>query len=341
VIEFYDGGALVPELERIPGVKRICLHKGNRWDTVGFLRKLVRALRESDPDVIHGYLYVSNILAVLCRPFLRRRTAIVMGVRSSNTHLEHYDWSATLCSFLERKLSRFADLLIANSAAGLHYCKEIGYAARRMVVVSNGIDIERFRPDETLRRSQRQAWGIREDEVLIGLAGRLDRKKNHPVFLRAAAALMKDYPNCRFVCIGRGSLPYSDELHRMASELGLDSRLTWTGEFADMASAYNALDISTLCSNAAEGFPNVLAEAMACGVPCVATDAGDARDILGPIGVVLPEPTDTALVAGWKQLLERLSPKLRAEARERIVSRYSIDRLASNTADLLRGLSWG
>lgn len=341
VIEFYDGGALVPDLERIPGVKRICLHKGNRWDTVGFLRKLVRALREADPDVIHGYLYVSNILAVLSKPFLRRRAAIVMGVRSSNTHLEHYDWSATACSFLERALSRFSNLLIANSAAGLHYCKNIGYAARRMVVVSNGIDTERFRPDDALRKAQREAWGIRDDEVLIGLAGRLDRKKNHPVFLRAAAALMKEHPNCRFVCIGRGLGQYPDSLHNLASELGLDSRLIWTGEFADMPSAYNALDINTLCSNAAEGFPNVLAEAMACGVPCVATDAGDARDILGPVGLVLPEPTDTALVAGWKNLLDRLSPQLRIEARNRIVSRYSIERLASNTADLLRGLSWG
>src|SRR5690606_36963507 len=87
VIEFYEGGALVPDLQRVPGVKRVCLKKGNRWETLGFLRRLIGALRDADPDVIHGYLYVSNILAVLASPFLRRRAAIVMGVRSSNTHL--------------------------------------------------------------------------------------------------------------------------------------------------------------------------------------------------------------------------------------------------------------
>lgn len=341
VMEFYDGGGLVPDLLQIPGIKRVCLNKGNRWHTLGFLRSFLREMRAAQPDVIHGYLYVSNILAVLAKPFLKKKPAIVMGFRSSNTHLEHYDWLASACALLENKLSRYSDLVIANSRAGANFCQQVGYAPKRMTVVSNGIDTEAFKPDANLRSDTRKRWGIPDNSTLIGIVGRFDRKKNHPIFLQAAALLAKERPTVRFVCVGGGGRGnYPQEVKNLAQDLGLGDKIIWAGETRDMASAYNALDINTLCSNAAEGFPNVLAEAMACGVACVATDTGDAREILGPTGIVIPESSPELLVQAWKQLLDQDLDSLRMRVRDRIVDNFSIQKLAEKTEHELRELSW-
>lgn len=341
VMEFYDGGALLPELQKIQGVKRVCLHKGNRWHLLGFLQSYIREMRRIDPDVIHGYLYVSNILAVLAKLCLRKKPKVVMGMRSSNTHLEHYDWAASFCAYLEKRLSPFADLLIANSKAGADYCTQTGYAPRKLAVVSNGIDIKQFQPDENLRREMRRQWNIQDDQVLIGLTARFDRKKNHPIFLEAAARLARENDAARFVCIGGGGRPeYVESVKQQARSLGLSEKLVWAGDTREMTKAYNALDINTLCSNAAEGFPNVLAEAMSCGVPCVATDTGDARLIIGDTGLIIPESDAALLVAAWQELLRRPASALRSRARARIVDNFSIERLAENTERELRGVAW-
>ncbi|MBN8549659.1 MAG: glycosyltransferase [Deltaproteobacteria bacterium] len=341
VMEFYDGGGLVPELENVPGVKRVCLKKGNRWHTLGFFRTFLREMRAADPDIIHGYLYVANILAVVAKFFLKRKPAIVMGFRSSNTHLEHYDWMASCCALLERKLSRFSDLLIANSNAGAEYCKAVGYSPKRIAVVSNGIDIEQFQPNATVRAETRRRWGVPDQSPLIGIVGRFDRKKNHAVFLRAAAVLAQEFPEARFVGVGGGGRGnYPEEMRQLSRDLGLSEKMVWAGETQDMNAVYNALDLNTLCSNAAEGFPNVLAEAMACGVPCVATDTGDARHILGPTGIIVPESKVELLVTAWKTLLKQDPLPLRQQTRQRIVENFSIQKLAENTEHELRDLSW-
>ncbi len=341
VLEFYEGGGLVPELLQVPGVRRVCLNKGNRWHMLGFLRNFIRELRSCDPDIIHGYLYVANILAICSRPFLRRRPKVVMGFRSSNTHLEHYDWAASICSWLERGLSPFADLMIANSHAGAAYSRNVGYRPKKLAVISNGIDTQQFAPSEELRVAMRKVWSIESNQVLIGITGRFDRKKNHPLFLRAAALYSKENPQVRFVCIGGGYFgDYPNELQKLSVELGLKERIVWAGETQEMRSAYCALDINTLCSNAAEGFPNVLAEAMACGVPCVATNAGDASIILGDAGMVLQDSTPDAIVQAWKDMLKRDRKTLADACRRRITENFSIETLAERTATELRGLTW-
>lgn len=341
VMEFYEGGGLVPDLLQIPGVTRVCLNKGNRWHTLGFLRSFLRELKAADPDIIHGYLYVSNILAVLAKPFLKKKPTIVMGFRSSNTHLEHYDWLASACALLERKLSRFSDLVIANSRAGADFCRAVGYSPKRMTVVSNGIDTEMFKPNAQLRSETRKRWGVPDNSELIGIVGRFDRKKNHPVFLKAAALLAKERPTVRFVCVGGGGRGnYPQTVRDLARQLGISELVIWAGETQEMITAYNALDINTLCSNAAEGFPNVLAEAMACGVPCVATDTGDTREILGPTGVIIPESSPELIVQAWKKLLDRDLSAARMNVRDRIVNNFSIQKLAAKTEDELRDLSW-
>ena len=122
--------------------------------------------------------------------------------------------------------------------------------------------------------------------------------------------------------------------------LGLQSRVLWLGERRDLHGAYNACDLATLTSSFGEAFPNVVGEAMACGVPVVATDVGDTRSIIGALGEVLPPQRPELLCAAWERMRLRLAsePELRNAARAAIVSRFNVDQMVERTEALLRGL---
>jgi glycosyltransferase involved in cell wall biosynthesis len=118
--------------------------------------------------------------------------------------------------------------------------------------------------------------------------------------------------------------------------------MVWAGEMADAGVAHNAFDIATLTS-LGEGFPNVVGEAMACGVPVAATDVGDVRAIIGETGEVVPAKNPDLLCAGWTRLRQRLGhePGLRDVARGRIVANYSLDAMVSRTESVLTQLVAG
>jgi len=328
VATYYPGGALREGLvER--GVRVIDLGKKGRWDLVGFLRRLVRVLRRERPDVLYSFLGTSNILAALARPFAPP-LKLVWSVRASFMDLKAFDRVSGLSYRVECLLSRRADLIIANSEAGLEYAARHGFPRERMVVVHNGIDTGRFRPRPEERARMRRQWGIAEGEVLIGILARFDPMKDHATFLRAAALAAAERPDLRFVCIGDGPAEVSSRLAALASEAGLDGRLVWAGGARDPVAALNALDICC-SSSTGEGFSNSIAEAMACGVPCVVTDVGDSAALVGPTGSVVPPADPPRLASAMVEAAAALSAEAREQARLRIERNYSLPRLLENT----------
>jgi glycosyltransferase involved in cell wall biosynthesis len=116
--------------------------------------------------------------------------------------------------------------------------------------------------------------------------------------------------------------------------------VVWAGEIGDVKAAYNAFDIATLSSAFGEGFPNVVGEAMACGIPVVATDIGDVRPIVGEQGETVPPKAPKLLCAGWDRLRRRLAkdPGLRRSARDAIVANYGLDVMVRRTENVLSQL---
>lgn len=335
VMVFFGGGVYETELVEA-GVHVINLGKNGRWDIVPFLNRLVCLLRKERPAVLHSYLAVPNILAAVLKPLLRG-TRIVWGVRASNMDLSRYDWLACFSYALERCLARFADLIIANSRAGATYAIQHGFPARRVVVIANGIDTERFRFDPQGRGRIRAGWQIREDALLIGLVARLDPMKDHAMFLQAASLLADKFPNLRFVCVGSGAPNYLENLKQMAASLDLGGRMIWTGARDDMPVVYSALDIAA-SSSFGEGFSNTVAEAMACGVPCVVTDVGDSALVVGNTGSVVAPGDPQALADALMHLIalpaeQRLT--LGAHARDRIVAKFGVEALVTCTERIL------
>jgi glycosyltransferase involved in cell wall biosynthesis len=336
VAVFYRGGELEPDLQRA-GVPLMVLDKRGRWDSLGFLWRLIRFLRREKPQVVHGYLIFPNVLTVLLRLLFPRIRAF-WGLRDSVLDRSHYDWLERFLYRVERSLSRFADMIVVNSRAGFRYAVAHGFPREKLFVISNGIDAEYFRRDEQARRELRIAWRVKNSEILIGLVGRLDRMKDHPTFLKAAAALARTHDDLRFVCVGDGPSGYKQELLRQSERLGLTKRIMWAGARGDMPAVYSALDINVSCSYG-EGFPNVIGEAMACGVPCVVTDVGDSAWIVGDAGEVATPKDARALEAAIERSVQRLKAGSNETAynRRRVLDLFAVQSLVARSEVILAG----
>lgn len=335
VTVLYGGGALEAELA-MAGVRCIHLNKRGRWDVLPFLFHLGRLLRAERPSLLLSYLSVPNILATLLKPLLPD-TRLVWGVRASKMDWTRYDKLSHLAWWLECRLSRFADLIIANSRAGRDEAIASGFPADRIHVVVNGIDTHRFRPERAMRDQLRAEWGVLSHEILVGMAARLDPAKDHGTFLRAAAQIAQSRPDVRFVCIGDGAEPRQSDLRQLAESLGLSSRLIWAGARDDMTAVYSAMDIAA-SSSCSEGFSNVIAEAMACERPCVVTDVGDSAWIVGKPGQVVPASNPTALAEALLRLIDLPDDDratLGRAARARVVTEFSVETLLTRTSAVL------
>lgn len=330
VAVFYAGGPLETGLSE-GDVTVVPLNKGGRWDIIPFLLRLLKLLYRKRPDLIHGYLPISNLLTVLLKPFFPH-VRMIWGVRASNVDLTRYDSLSRLVFRLECLFSRYADLIIYNSLAGRDYHICHGFPSDKMVVIPNGIDTDHFRPDPEAGKVVRDEWGIGIDEKMIGIIARLDPMKDHPTFLRAAALLSQQRPDVRFVCVGEGPEPYRSELHALATSLGLGGRLVWAGSRRDMVAVYNALDVASLSSAFGEGFPNVVAEAMSCGTPCVVTDVGDATWVTGAAAPAIPIGDHQSLAAEWTRMLDNTEG---SALRNRIIENFSLEKLLSETEKIL------
>jgi glycosyltransferase involved in cell wall biosynthesis len=335
VLYFYGGGRLEEEL-RATGARMISLEKRGRWDLFGFSWRLLRQLRALRPAVLHSFLVEPNLLTVFLKPLLGA-TRVVWGVRASRVHFENYDRFSRLTFRLQCLCSRFADLIIFNSESGRAYHLSEGFPAAKSLVIPNGIDTEAFKPEPEAASRVRAALGVSREVLLVGCVGRLDPMKDHPTLLRAGARVCRAREDVRFVCVGDGPTAYLSELQGLAQELGIAEKVIWTGARSDMASLYSALDLLVLASYS-EGFPNVIGEAMACGVTCVVTDTGDSALIVGETGRVVAVRDPSALASAIISSLDRKSSETSARARRRILENFSVERLAAETERAIRRL---
>ncbi|GAC1464413.1 MAG: glycosyltransferase [Chloroflexota bacterium] len=339
VVTFYDGGALSPEVQDLEGVSLLSLHKMSRWDLLCFLRLLPIALR-TRPHIVHGYMGGANEICFLLGKLVRAR--VVWGLRASDIDTSRYDYAriAAVVGHIGRRMAPLVDLMIVNSVAGKRYFASIGYPTNRMRVIPNGIDTARYHPDRALGEPIRAEWGVLPHETLVGVVGRLDPVKDHPTFLRAAAYLAGRHEHMRFVCVGGGPESYARELRDLATELGLTDRLIWAGSRTDMLEVYNALDCA-ISSSVSEGFPNVIGEAMASGVPCVVTDVGDSAMIVGASDQVVASGDPVDLARACEAVIGLAPPEWEAlsmRSRARIVEEFGVQRLVEATQSALRDI---
>jgi len=333
IVSFYGDGPLRQQLDAA-GIPVLSADKRGQRDIVGFMRRIAGAIRSSRPDIIYAYSDFPNVVAALTK-WPGGRPKIVWGVRASHMPTADRDFSWRLNFALEHLLVHRVARIIANSQAGRRHMIERGLPERKIAVVPNGIDTDLYAPDLQARARLRASLGLAPETFVVGLVARLDPMKDHPTFLRAAAVFLQHMPDARFVCVGGGGAAYSQQLRAMAQSLDLDGKVIWTDERNDAAALFNAFDVSTLTSKYGEGFPNAVGEAMACGVPCVVTDAGDAADIVDDPSLVVPIGAADALAATWLRLARLPAEgrlRIGAAGRARVVSEFPRAKMIERTS---------
>lgn len=338
ILGIFYGGGIFEKNARSAGVDVISLQKAGRWDVFSFALRTVTLLRRERPHVIYSFLDGPNVIAALLRQTYPP-AKLVWGVRSSYVNWHHYSRVGYWMYRLAARLSRIPSKIIFNSQAGLAYHVSNGFCERVSTVIPNGIDTVEFAPVYDGANQVRRSWRVNETDLLIGLVGRLDGMKDVPTFIRAARIVADWRRDVKFLCIGipdaEGGSP---ELARLVEQLGMQERVMFLDYADDMRAVYNALDI-VASSSIGEGFPNVIAEAMACGKPCVATDAGDSALIVGDTGYIVSPGNADALAGAMRRMLTRVEKEgrvLSSLARERICKHFSRDLMVERTETVLQ-----
>ncbi len=306
-------------------VDSLGMHRGVP-SPVGLFR-LMNIIRQWKPDVVQTWLYHADlaglVAARLAHPF-GGGPKVVWNIRCSFMALEEYRRMTGITLRLCSALSGLPDGILSNSEEARRFHRELGYSASRFEVIPNGFDVERFAPDTEARIEVREELSI-DDAVIIGHVARFDAMKDHRTFIRAAAQVAKQ-SDAVFVLVGR-EVDYDNlDLATWMSEAGLDAnRVRLLGERDDVTRIMAAMDVH-VSSSIGESFPNVVGEAMGCGVPNVVTDVGDSRILVGETGLVVAPGDAAGLAKAMLRMIndpqERMA-KGRA-ARERIESVYSL-----------------
>ena len=239
-----------------------------------YLPRLCRLLQTGKFDLIHCHLAASSLIA----PPL----AALLGVPFifNYDHNDMYRAQQKLRLLLDRLANGLTDHIVAVSASTRDFLiRQEGVPAEKITLIYNGVDLERFQPapDAAPRAAWRRAWGLPEYAPVVAGVGRLRPQKNFPLFLRAAREVLREIPQANFVIAGEG--PDRGDLENLARDLGIAPQVHFLGYVSEMAALYAAVDV-LLMTSLAEGTPLTVLEAMAMGVPVVATRVDGMAEVL-------------------------------------------------------------
>jgi glycosyltransferase involved in cell wall biosynthesis len=285
------------------------------------LWRLVRLFRSERPDIVQTWLYHADLLGSIAAA-LAGRTPVVWNIRCSNVVFHRYGRLTRWVVRASAYASAWPQAVIVNSQSGLLWHQALGYRPRRWEVVPNGFDLDRFRPDREAPARLRRDLDIPEQSLVVGHVARVDPMKDHATFLAAARLLAARREDVHFLLVGAGT-------EALAAD-GLTGRVHRLGERSDVERLLPGLDVLCLSSAFGEGFPNVLGEAMACALPCIATDVGDAAAIVGDTGRIVPPRDPAALAEAIEALLKEGSEaraRLGLAARARIAEHYALPKV--------------
>lgn len=302
------------------------------------LPTLAAHIRRARPDLIQTWLHHADLAGGLAARLAGTGAPVLWTLHNTSIDPTQGKRQTAMLAHLNARLARvLCTKAVCVSEAVREDCLGQGYAPNQLQVVSNGVDTDAFHPDSNSRVSVRRELGLPISAPLVGLMARFDPQKDHETFCRAAGVLHQTRPDVHFVLCGSGVTPDNARLRSWLLAAGVDGVTHLLGLRDDLPRLTAALDAATCCSRYAESFALVLAEAMACGVPCVTTDMAGPVSVVGDLGQVVPIGDADALAQAWNVLLSLMPAQaqdLGERARLRAVTRFSIPTMTAGYADL-------
>ena len=302
---------------------------------------LCRTINRLQPDVVQTWMYHGDVMGGLAAR-LCGVPRLVWGIRQTSIAMLPADRTLRIMYRLGAWLSHvLPHAVVCNAATARDSHVAYGYSAKRMHVIANGFDTDTFDPAKVDRQIARQTvHGFGSEHTVVGHLARYSPEKDHTTFLHAARLALNADPQLRFVLVGLGLDKHNAVLMDSLRQHDLMAHVELKGQRGDPAMCLRAMDIFCLSSRH-EGFPNALGEAMAMGLPCVTTDAGDARVLAGDAATVVPCGDAPALAAAMLAAA-RLTPSQRQQAgrtaRRRIQALFGIEQMREQFESLYLSL---
>ncbi|WP_374012388.1 glycosyltransferase [Pseudoxanthomonas koreensis] len=331
VISLTDGGVFKERLENL-GVHVTCLQMRAGLPSPIKWWRLVRLLRQWRPQLVQTWMYHADLLGGLAAQFAG--IPVCWGIRQSDLSASHTKRSTRLTASFCARVSRWVParaISCSTRAAQVH--RALGYRMP-FEIVHNGVDAGPWQPVPALRLGVRNELGLAAQSFVLAHAGRDDPQKDHANLAAAFNQLHAARPDARLLLCGQGLVPGHGHFDALPFTPDARAAVIALGPRDDLPRLWQAADAFVL-SSLGEAFPNVVAEAMAAALPCVVTDVGDAAEIVGDTGLVVP-PSDSNALAEAMLAMARMPEAERSElgraARARVMEHFTLERMAAGFA---------
>lgn len=338
VVSLTDEGIFGERL-RAMGIKVTCLHLHPRLPSVIKFVRLVYLLRRWRPRLVQTWMYHADLVGGVAGRLAG--IPVCWGVRQSDFSVEHSKVATRLVAHICARVSGWVpSRIISCSQRAVEVHRALGYVAP-FAVVHNGLDVMVWRPRPELRGRMRGRLGVPDDAFLFAHAGRADPQKNHSGLIEAFSSVQAACPNAWLLLCGSGLAPGDPYFESLPFTAEARQQVIALGACDDLPELWQGADAFVLSSIFGEAFPNVVAEAMACGLPSIVTDVGDAAEIVGEEGIVVTAGDVRSLAQAMLKLLHMPildRQKLGNRAFERIQSRFTLERMANGFRQVWNGV---
>jgi len=277
------------------GIEVCCLNLQNPLNLFLSILKGVNFVRKFQPDIIQGWMYHGNILSLLFGRVTRAKPKVYWGIRQSLYDIQKEKVLTKMIIRLGAKLSFFADGIIYNSKKSQNQHESIGFSKKNSIYIPNGFDLSIWKPDAEKRKALRKELEIQDNSFVIGYIGRFHPMKNIELLFEVMESVLSENTNLIFLVVGKNTERENLELKSFYDKLP-PQQVVSLGVRVDIPAVVQCIDLLCLTSAWGEGFPNVIGEAMATGIPCVATDIGDSALVIGETGWIIP-PNNAEILA--------------------------------------------
>jgi glycosyltransferase involved in cell wall biosynthesis len=328
-----------PQLERLG--TRVIAVGAHGVLSPGQVLAIRRIVRDAQPQVVHSWMYHSNVIAQCLKRTAARPIPLITSIRGAIHAPSRQKTTLRWARKVDALLSRSADAIVFNSQESLRQHQIAGYRSDKAVVIPNGFPIGVLTRNAAAGQVFRSTLRLDAAARLVGVVARFDPLKGHDIFLLAARMISDSRRDIRFLLAGRGCERSNSELASLIDAAGLRDRVILAGEVGDLLGLYNSLDV-LVCPSVSEAFPNVVGEAMACGIPCVVTNVGDSAYLVGDGGVVVPPNSPAEISSSVLRIMDM--PTSAREAlgelgQQRVRQEFSLEVAAARFLSLYRRLA--